>query len=96
MDIAAYVILAVLIPLLGALSSTQERRLKRLDRRIKELDRKTDLILRHMGIAEPADGSELGQVRALLSKGKKIEAIAAYRKITGADLREAKEAVDRM
>ncbi|MCD9142707.1 hypothetical protein [Streptomyces albireticuli] len=98
MDIAVYLALLVLIPLFAWLSSAQERRLKRLDHRIGELDRKTDLILRHMGIAQQDAGRapELERVGALLKDGKKIQAIAAYREITGADLREAKEAVDRM
>ncbi|ARZ68204.1 hypothetical protein SMD11_2555 [Streptomyces albireticuli] len=93
-----YLALLVLIPFFAALSSVQERRLKRLDRRLGELDRKTDLILRHMGIAQAEAGRapELERVGALLRDGKKIQAIAAYREITGADLKEAKQAVDRM
>lgn len=96
MDIAVYMVLPILMLFIGALSSVQERRIKRLDRRIKELDRKTDLILRHMGIAEPDGGPDLARVRALLIEGKQMKALAAYREITGADVKQAVEAINRM
>jgi ribosomal protein L7/L12 len=51
-------------------------------------------VLDHLGVevSEP----HLKQVEALLRRGKTIEAIKAYREATGAGLREAKEAVDRL
>lgn len=42
------------------------------------------------------DDPDLARVAALLNEGKKIEAIKAYREIADADLKEAKEAVERM
>jgi ribosomal protein L7/L12 len=51
-------------------------------------------MLDHLGVevSEP----HLKQVEALLGQGKTIEAIKVYREATGAGLREAKEAVDRL
>jgi hypothetical protein len=71
-----------------------EARIKRTDRRIARVDQKLDLILDHLGLrqADPA----LDQVTALLRDGKKFQAIKVYREITGADLKEAKDAVERM
>ena len=71
-----------------------EARIKRTDRRIARVEQKLDLILDHLGLsqADPA----LQQVTALLRDGKKIQAIKVYREITGADLKEAKDAVERM
>ncbi|GAA2303677.1 hypothetical protein SVIO_082930 [Streptomyces violaceusniger] len=43
-------------------------------------------------MAEPG----LERVVALARAGKKIEAIKVYRQLTDADLKEAKEAVERM
>ena len=71
-----------------------ETRIKRTDRRIARVEQKLDLVLGHLGLsqADPA----LDQVTALLRDGRKIEAIKVYREITGAGLKEAKEAVERM
>ncbi|WP_055492202.1 ribosomal protein L7/L12 [Streptomyces sp. TP-A0356] len=71
-----------------------ESRIRRADRRIARVERKLDLILDHLGLhqADPV----LDQVAALVRDGKKIQAIKVYREITGADLVEAKEAVERM
>lgn len=69
-------------------------RLGRTDRKIARVERKLDLILGHLGIQE--DPGPLPEVTALLRDGKKIQAIKAYRQATGADLVEAKAAVERM
>ncbi|PBC62344.1 hypothetical protein BKI49_19010 [Streptomyces sp. Tue6028] len=71
-----------------------ESKLGRTDRRIARVERKLDLILDHLGVH--AGDPELPQVTALLREGKKIQAIKAYREATGADLKEAKDAVERM
>ncbi|GGV36681.1 hypothetical protein GCM10010495_62270 [Kitasatospora herbaricolor] len=97
MDTALIVVL-ILVVALGLLVSGMESRLRRMDRRLTAMDRRLGLIIDHLG-AHPADaGPEpaLQQVAALLRDGKKIHAIKAYREITGAELREAKEAVERM
>ncbi|MEV8308882.1 ribosomal protein L7/L12 [Streptomyces flavidovirens] len=91
MDIAVFLILLVpVLVLLGAI----EPKLRRTDRRIARLERKVDLVMEHLGVRDfdPA----LDQVGDLLRDGKKIQAIKLYRDITGAELVEAKSAVERM
>jgi ribosomal protein L7/L12 len=44
---------------------------------------------------DPAQGTDLSEVRQLLYAGRKIEAIKVYRQLTGVGLREAKAAVER-
>ncbi|SFG34837.1 ribosomal protein L7/L12 [Streptomyces mirabilis] len=71
-----------------------EGRLSRNDRKIARVEKKLDRILDHLGLAE-AD-PELEQVAALAHDGRKIQAIKVYREVTGAGLKEAKDAVDRL
>ncbi|MFI1334942.1 ribosomal protein L7/L12 [Streptomyces sp. NPDC020845] len=85
---------ALVVMVIAVLGSAIERKIDKLNRRTAQLTRKLDLILDHLGIEEPQP--ELAPVRALLVEGKKLHAIKAYREITGADLKEAKEAVERM
>jgi ribosomal protein L7/L12 len=61
---------------------------------VARFDRKVDALLRHSGV----DLSKLAsqEVEALMKAGRKIEAIKAYRELTGASLAEAKAAVERM
>jgi ribosomal protein L7/L12 len=84
----------VLVAAVAASSATVERKVSRMERRLAGLERKLDAVIGHLGvvIAEPG----LPEVRALLAQGKKIEAIKVYREHTGADLKEAKEAVERL
>jgi ribosomal protein L7/L12 len=91
MDIA---LIALLIVGVALAVSGLELKLQRTDRRIARLETKVDLILDHLGI-EHTD-PRLGRVGELLRQGKRIEAIKAYREITGAGLKEAKDAVDAM
>ncbi|WP_351224794.1 ribosomal protein L7/L12 [Streptomyces sp. NPDC002133] len=90
MDIAVY----LLIPVIGLLGAVVENRISRLDRRIGAIERKVDLVLDHLGIRETVP--ELDRVAGLVREGRKIEAIKVYRQLTGAGLKEAKEAVERM
>ncbi|MEV5592771.1 hypothetical protein [Streptomyces sp. NPDC052496] len=76
------------------LASTMDARHKTLERRLRRMDRKLDLIMEHLGIEETGPEG-MAEIDALLHKGKKIEAIKRYRELTGADLVEAKEAVER-
>ncbi|MEW2166994.1 ribosomal protein L7/L12 [Streptomyces sp. NPDC007084] len=69
-------------------------RLGRTERKIARVERRLDLIIGHFGIQE--DSSSFPEVAELLRDGKKIKAIKAYREATGADLVEAKNAVERM
>ncbi|OMI41281.1 ribosomal protein L7/L12 [Streptomyces sparsogenes] len=87
-------VVALLIMVIATMWSAIERKVDKLNRRTAQLTRKVDLILEHLGIEEPQP--DLAPVRALVVEGKKIHAVKAYREITGADLKEAKEAVDRM
>jgi ribosomal protein L7/L12 len=48
-----------------------------------------------LGALEPPP-AELEAVYVQLRRGRKIQAIKAYRELTGAALKEAKAAVDRM
>ncbi|MFJ7075393.1 ribosomal protein L7/L12 [Streptomyces sp. NPDC098781] len=74
---------------------TIENRISRADRRVARVERKLDLVLDHLGLREN-DDPRMSEVAALLRDDKKIQAIKVYREITGAGLKEAKEAVERM
>lgn len=86
------VVVLVVVVALG--SSATDRKLGRVDRRLARVERKLDAIAEQLGVSvvEP----ELAEVTALLRQGKKIEAIKAYRESTGADLKEARDAVERL
>ncbi len=66
------------------------------DRRLQEIERKIDLLLNRFEISfqNPALPEPLRQVAFLAAQGKKIEAIAEYRRLTGASLADAKNFVD--
>ena len=76
------------------------RQIARLQREMQRLERKVDILLREAGIeVEEEEGDsfpDMDDVRYLLSQGRKIEAIKVYRQRTGARLKEAKDAVERM
>ncbi|MEU2395277.1 hypothetical protein [Streptomyces sp. NPDC007369] len=76
-------------------ASTVTLRTKALERRAERLERRLGLVLDHLGIEEP-EPAGLEGVRALLREGRTIEAIKAYRAATGADLAEAKRAVEEL
>ncbi|GAA2503128.1 ribosomal protein L7/L12 [Streptomyces longisporus] len=71
-----------------------ENRISRADRRAARIEHKLDLVLAHLGLTEPEPWSD--EVNALLREGKKIQAIKVYREATGAGLKEAKDAVDKL
>ena len=60
------------------------------------LARNMDRLLAHYGLKSESPLSLLPAVHEELLKGRKIHAIKAYREATGADLREAKDAVDEL
>lgn len=73
----------------------------RVAQAIARLERKTDFILKQLKleyIDQPDDSipPELAEVAALLKQGKKLQAIAAYRKLTNADLQTANAAVEKL
>ncbi|MQA06572.1 MAG: hypothetical protein GEV07_29010 [Streptosporangiales bacterium] len=87
----AFILVAVIVLVsIGGVNS----RIKSTDRRIARVEHKIDLILDHLDLSEV--DPELKQVAALARAGKKINAIKVYREIKDADLKEAKEAVERM
>lgn len=62
--------------------------------RLRRVEKKLDLILAHLGIAAEPAGVLSAEVIQLAAAGRKIEAIAAHRRQTGAGLAEAKAAVE--
>lgn len=70
--------------------------------RLRRLEQKVDFLLTELGLAEKEEASRprinpaLAEVVTLLKQNKKINAIALYRKITGASLEEAKVAVENL
>ncbi|EPD56180.1 MULTISPECIES: ribosomal protein L7/L12 [Streptomyces] len=84
--------LIILLVLFGI--GSIENRISRQDKRMARVEHKLDLVLDHLGLSEPEPWS--AEIDALLREGKKIQAIKVYREATGAGLKEAKEAVDRL
>lgn len=80
---------------------TINEHLSRIAQAIARLERKTDFILDNLKLTfvdEPGRTipPELQEVYALLQKGKKLEAIQAYRKITQVGFEVAKTAVEKI
>ncbi|MCX5146355.1 MULTISPECIES: hypothetical protein [unclassified Streptomyces] len=86
-------LLLALIATAAWITSTVTLRMKALERRSERLERRLGLVLDHLGVAEP-EPAGLDEVRALVRDGRTIEAIRVYRRVTGADLLEAKQAVE--
>ncbi|MCO1577703.1 ribosomal protein L7/L12 [Crossiella sp. SN42] len=84
----------LVIAVLGLSGSSSEARARRLERRLVDVEAKLDALLAHHGVSLPEP--EFPAVRALALGGRKIEAIKRYREQTGAGLKEAKDAVERM
>ncbi|MCX5049665.1 MULTISPECIES: ribosomal protein L7/L12 [unclassified Streptomyces] len=91
MDTLGFSLIALLI-LFGI--GSIESRISRQDKRVARIEHKLDLILDHLGLREREPWAD--EVDALLRDGKKIAAIKVYREATGAGLKEAKEAVDKL
>ncbi|WP_432057636.1 hypothetical protein [Streptomyces sp. bgisy022] len=88
----------ILIPFLACVviigAAGIQSRIARTERRLARVERKLDLMLDHFGLQQELPRRD--EITALLREGKKIQAVKVYREATGADLREAKEAVDRL
>ncbi|KAB1149435.1 hypothetical protein F7R91_06730 [Streptomyces luteolifulvus] len=90
MDIlAAFVGLAVLVGIVGL-----DSRISRVKRQADRVERKLDLVLDHLGLS--LQYPRMDEVAALARDGRTIEAVKMYREVTGAGLKEAKEAVDKL
>lgn len=83
--------IVLLVVVVGLGSSATERR---LTRRLDRMERKLDAVVAQLGVTVEEPG--LADVIALLREGKKIQAIKAYRENTGAGLKEARDAVERL
>jgi ribosomal protein L7/L12 len=90
MDSISFFLALVLLVVVFTLDS----RVSRTARRIARVERKLDLIIDHLGLRQ--EDPRMVEVVALLRADKKIQAIKVYREITGADLKEAKDAVEGM
>ncbi|MFG3704865.1 hypothetical protein ACGF7U_09075 [Micromonospora sp. NPDC047670] len=92
MEIALIALMVAVVTLLAAqLPGTAQQ--TRTAYRLTEIERRLQLVMDHLGVVDPSPVPP--EVRDHLARGDKIKAIAAYRKATGADLRSAKEAVER-
>ncbi|WP_327355725.1 ribosomal protein L7/L12 [Streptomyces sp. NBC_01304] len=98
MEFAVYLMLLALVVMYGFL----ETKIKQTHRTMARIEGKVDHILGHLGIDMPVDGFDASpdgpysEVIALAQAGKKIPAIKLYRELTGAGLKDAKDAVERM
>ncbi|MFF7747920.1 ribosomal protein L7/L12 [Streptomyces sp. NPDC007971] len=91
MDILGFAALALAV--VGLTLSTVSR-FARADERLARVERKLDLVIKHLDLREELP--RMDEVNALVREGKKIQAIKVYREATGAGLKEAKEAVERL
>jgi hypothetical protein len=70
------------------------------DDRIARLERQVDFLFRRLGMdpdwALAQEDALPPEIYELIARGKLIEAIKVYRQVTGAGLKEAKDAVDAM
>lgn len=67
----------------------------RLERKLHRLERKIDLIIEHLGIADPGGAIDYLAIDDLLQRGKKIQAIKLYRdQDPTAGLAEARDAIE--
>jgi len=92
-----WAVVLVVVAAVGAVmafagTSIQERRSTAAQLRL--IQQRLDAVMDHLGIADASP--ERPEVVRHLENGQPIEAIRAYRRLTGATLLEAKQAVDRI
>jgi ribosomal protein L7/L12 len=86
---------SALVVLVGlTVMAAVEGRARRLEGRMRRVEGKIDLLLRHGAIQD--EDPALAEVAALARAGRRTAAVKKYREATGADLLEAKRAVDRL
>lgn len=93
MDITAVFLFAFALLLFAGFI---ERKIDRAAHTSARVERKLDLVIEHLGIDARAIVPNLDRVRALVQEGKTVQAIKEYRQATGAELKEAKDEVDRL
>lgn len=86
--------ISALIVLIVAFSIVTTAATSRSNFRLARLERRVDAIAVHVGLPPEPVPAGMDEVLALLADGRKIPAIKRYREVTGAGLREAKDAVD--
>ncbi|MEU6476293.1 ribosomal protein L7/L12 [Streptomyces sp. NPDC047017] len=88
--------LLLLLGLFAGIASVQSR-LSGMDKRLVRIERRLAAVADHLGLEEP-DGqrAQRERVESLVREGKQVAAIKAYREMTGAGLKEAKDAVDQI
>jgi ribosomal protein L7/L12 len=91
---ALLVTLVLVVLLAVAAFGQRQTEIRRVQRRLAAVERKLDAVAEHLGVPTPEP--RLPEVEDLIAQGRTIQAIKAYREATGADLVEAKEAVDRL
>ncbi|MDP3274693.1 MAG: hypothetical protein Q8Q09_05815 [Deltaproteobacteria bacterium] len=69
-----------------------------LEQQVAALQRKLARVMAHVGLpdVEPGPPAEVTEALKWLAKGDKIQAIQAYRAVTGASLSTAKQVVDEL
>ena len=76
---------------------TQGRSQTRIEKRLRDLEVRFEKLLLHIGFVADPSPPITDEVRVLArTPGAKIAAIRAYRQQTGAGLKEAKEAVEKL
>jgi Ribosomal protein L7/L12 C-terminal domain len=89
--------LVLVVIVLFWVALTQGRSQTRMERRLRDLEVRFEKLLLHVGFVADPSPPIADEVRVLArAPGAKIAAIRAYRQQTGAGLKEAKEAVERM
>ena len=76
---------------------TQGRSQTRMEKRLRDLEVRFEKLLLHVGFVADPNPPITDDVRVLArTPGAKVAAIRAYRQQTGAGLKEAKEAVEKL
>jgi ribosomal protein L7/L12 len=101
-----WLLLGILVVILIGMQSSAGagRKIQRMERKLDQVERKLDAVIEHLGLDVAAPGLPplprlepgLDEVHEFLRQGQKIQAIKAYRESTGAGLKDAKEAVERI
>jgi hypothetical protein len=89
--------LIIIVGVLFWVALTQGRSQTRTERRLRDLEVRFEKLLLHVGFVADPNPPITDEVKVLArTPGAKIAAIKAYRQQTGAGLREAKEAMERL
>ena len=89
--------LILIVVVLFWVALTQGRLQTRMEKRLRDLEVRFEKLLRHVDFVADPNPPITDDVRVLArTPGAKIAAIKAYRQQTGAGLKEAKEAVEKL